>query len=461
MPRAVTTAPSDRTFDIVIRPVRDGTAGVTAALVRWELRRPPDSGAAPFSLTAPVTYAGVTGIADRIERLVVRDGAGAVPLTTEDDPAAPGGFPYFRHWRADRLVTTPVVVTYRARVQPDGELNGPPFSIRASGGGVSGAGPGFLLLPEDSLPYVIRLKWDVGDLAPGSIGVTSYAKGDFERRGAVSELYDSWFMAGPVGRYPARGDAGSFSATWLGDPPFDADTEMTWVGRLYAYLGRSFRYLDPLPRYRVFMRTLPHSPCGGGTSLTASFMLSQCVAPRDSANTETRETFAHEMVHQWVGQIEGPPGVTPWFHEGLTTFYTRLLPMRGGFVSLDEYLRSINQSAESYYTSPGRGFSADSIARLGFGSENIRHVPYHRGALYFADLDARIRAASDGRRKLDDMVLTLFQRRQGGERIDQDTWVAAVTAELGSSVDRDDRWCDAAGRTRPDAAGSRTRRDRH
>lgn len=430
---SATRPSSDRTFDLVLRPVRGGAADVAGIEVRWVLRRPATD-TSGFSLTAPVTYAGVTGIAERIERLEVRDSVGPLSLSTNDDPAAPGGFPYFRHWRADRPTAGPVVVTYRARVQPDGERNGPPFSLRASAGGVSGAGSGFIVLPEDTLPYDIRLRWDLGDLAAGSSGVTSYADGDFERRSAVSDLYDAWIMAGPVGRYPAAGESGQFSATWLGDPPFDANTEMAWVSRLYSYLGRAFVYLDPLPRYRVFTRTLPHAPCGGGTSLTASFMLSQCVGSGDTSRAEVRETFAHELVHLWVGLIEGPPGITAWFHEGLTTFYTRLMPMRGRFISVDQYLRDINASAAAYYSSPGRRFSADSIARVGFSTENIRHVPYHRGSMYFADLDARIRAASRGRRRLDDLLRPLFERRQRGERIDQDSWIAAVTAELGPAA---------------------------
>jgi len=55
-----------------------------------------------FSVRAPVTYAGVRGIADRVERLTVQDSIGVVTLTPSDDPPDPGGFPSYRHWRADR-----------------------------------------------------------------------------------------------------------------------------------------------------------------------------------------------------------------------------------------------------------------------------------------------------------------------------------------------------------------------
>ena len=416
------------TFDIELAPVRDGNAEVTAVDVRWELRAGPDS----LTLVAPIVYAGVTGIADRIERLEAKDREGSLALAANDDPAAPGGFPYFRHWRPMRRILYPLVVSYRARVQPDGERNGPPFSIRSNGGGVSGAGPGFLLLPEDTTALAIRLRWDLSDLPRESIGVTSLGEGDLSFSGPLERLQQSWFMAGPVDRYPADPSAG-FSAYWLGTPPFDASVEMKWAADFYAYLAREFGYLEPPPPYRVFMRFLAAAPCGGGTALEGSFMLSRCVRAGDTLEPGPRDTFAHEMIHQWVGGIEGPHGVTSWFSEGLTTHYTRLLPFRGGFMPVDWYERQIRESADGYYLSPGRNLSADSIAALGFGDENIRHVPYHRGALYFADLDARIRRASSGKRTLDSLMHEVFVRRQRGERFDQAAWLTGISRELGDS----------------------------
>ena len=79
-------------------------------------------------------------VADRVQDLTVTDAKGAVPLASVDDPAAPGGFPYFRHWTAQRPVSYPVTISYRSAVQPAGAPQGPPFGIRPSGGGVSGAG---------------------------------------------------------------------------------------------------------------------------------------------------------------------------------------------------------------------------------------------------------------------------------------------------------------------------------
>ena len=93
-----------------------------------------------------------------------------------------------------------------------------------------------------------------------------------------------WYMAGPASRFPARGDVNGFSAAWLGRPPFDAEPEMVWAADLYARLGETFRYLDPAPRYRVFMRFLETPPFGGGTALGNSFMLSRAAATKEVAS---------------------------------------------------------------------------------------------------------------------------------------------------------------------------------
>ena len=424
------TPPPGPQFAVVLRPVRDAGAEVIGIDVRSEVR---GLGAdKPFAMTAPIVYPGSRNIPDRMLNLTVRDGQGDVPLTVKDDPAVPGGFPYFRHWAASRAVFYPVTISYRALVQPAGEPGGPPFGIRPSAGGVSGAGSTFIIIPEGLGAMPARLKWDLGAMPPGSIGVTSFGENEVIVERGPSQLLQAWYLAGPAGRYPASGDEKGFSAAWLGDFSFDEGAEMKWAANMYAYLGKAFGYLDPPPRYRVFMRYLDTPPTGGGTALPNSFMLSSGVGARQGGSP--RGTFTHEMIHQWTGGIEGPNGITSWFSEGLTTFYTALLPMRGGFTSVDEYGRNIAGMSNGYWGVAAWNWSAAKIADTGFGDEQTRHVPYNRSALYFADLDARIRIRSGGKRNLDDFLRPMFERRQKGEAFTQDVWIGMVTAELGADA---------------------------
>ncbi|HEV7690949.1 MAG TPA: hypothetical protein VGO52_09010 [Hyphomonadaceae bacterium] len=387
-----------------------------------------------FGLMAPIVYPGSTGVVDRMTNLTVADREGALPLKIRNDPRALGGFPYFRHFTATRDVVYPVTVTYRALVQPKGSPSGPPFGIRPSGGGVSGAGSTFIMIPEGigNMPATVR--WDLSGLPPGSIGVASFGEGEQVVSQGPAQLWQAWYLAGPAPRYPAEGgDAQGFSAAWLGKFPFDAQAEMQWAGKLYAYLGKSFAYLDPPPRYRVFMRYLETPPIGGGTALNNSFMLSTGVGGKD---TKPRATFAHEMIHMWVGGIEGPDGVTSWFSEGLTTYYTALLPARGGFFTPEEQAAQITAIAKGYWAAPARNWSAAKIAEAGFTDEITRHVPYNRSALYFADLDAKIYAKSKGERRLIDMLQPMFEYRNKGSKFTQAAWVAMLTLELGPEAEK-------------------------
>lgn len=426
-------------FDVVFRPVRTGGPQVTAIVVRAELR---SHAAIPaFSVQAPVSYATVTGVADRIEGLSVADAAGAVPLTVQDDPVNPGGFPWFRHWRATRAVNGPVVLTYRSLPQSTPPTPGPVFSFRAHGGGVSTAGSGFLAVPEDTGPLAMHVKWDLSDLAPGSIVASTFGEGDVELQGEPTDLLQAYFMAGPVGRFAPPEAHGTFFGYWLGQPAFDVPTEMAWALRMYAYQQTFFHESAPRP-YRVFVRALPGATRRlGGTALQSSFMLAVPEAAPDPAAEAPRETLAHEMGHMFVGQIAGPESGTPWFAEGLNVHYTRLAMLRSGLAPVGEYEKSINDTARRYYPNKFRNESAESLDKIGFsagiGDAGAQNVPYTRGSLYFATVDYKIRQASRGTRTLDDVLLPLFDRRRKGQSFDADALVAAFAKEYGPSARED------------------------
>ena len=423
---------------MVLRPVRGGGLEVTAIEVRQRIDGVASADGSPLSFSAPIVYAAVTGVAERIKDLEVADAAGAVPLEVADDKVVSGGFPYFRHWRAKRAVTFPVTVRYSALVQPPDSPNGPAFGIRPAGGGVSGSGGGFLLLPENAGTTHSRVSWNLDDMPAGSVGVTTFGEGSFELPGAADALMQGWILAGPAHRYKASG-ASRFDAFWLGEPPFDAQSEMAWAASAYAYLARSFGYLDPAPQFRVFMRALDTPPYGGGTALGNSFMLSMNKEKMKGTPADLRETFFHEMSHQWVGSIEGDYTVIAWFVEGLNVYYTTVLPLRGGLIPVDEYGERVNGQARQYYESPARNWSATKIGEVGFGDEAIRHTPYMRGALYFADLDWQIRRHSHGKRDLDAFLHPMFVSRLSGKRFDVPAWEEMLRRELGEGAVADFR----------------------
>jgi len=216
---------------------------------------------------------------------------------------------------------------------------------------------------------------------------------------------------------------------WIGSPLFDAAKLLAWSERAYSAIAGFFEDADP-PAFRVLMRGNPY-PGGGGAALMSSFLLSYPDTQEDGF--ALRETIAHETVHNWVASIGGPPGSTSWYSEGMTVAYTRELLLRSGLFTPLEFLDSVNQTARSYYTNALNNTPNDEIAAGFWNDTRIRSLPYARGSLYFAAVDAAIREQSAGQRSLDDLLKTIDARRKTGETITAQTWRDLIQAELGEA----------------------------
>jgi len=415
-------------FGIMLRIVKDDGGKITHVGVELEMSATDRRSEEPFTLRAPVIFAGVDGIADRVEDLRVMDEEGAVDLEGMDDQADAGGFIYWRRWKATRPTIGTIKVGYRCRLPEPLPRLGPPFDLRVNGEGISGAGYGFLALPEESGLFDLRLRWDFRNMEKGSIGVSSLGEGDVQTVGPLDQVFSSYFMAGRLGRFPQEGNINGFSSAWVGTPPFDAKEVMEWSAKSFVALKKFFRDTGSDP-YRFFMRIGPDNNGVGGAGLYNSFML---FVPIETELTEhVRGTIAHEMTHNWVGQIEGPPGATFWFSEGLVVHYTRLLMFRAGLFSADEFIEDANATVARYMTNPLRNLPNDSIEEHFWKDRNAQVVPYDRGSLYFAHVDAKIQSASDGDRSVDDIILAMFERRKDGEKLTEEMWLSLLEKELG------------------------------
>ncbi len=384
----------------------------------------------PF-LRIPAQFAGVPGVAYESEDVTVSDAEGPAALTvTVDDPDA-GGFIYYRRFTAARALSGKVTVIYRApiRLLVPKLGAGPPFDLRAAGGGFSGAGNTFIVMPDTSRPFMIEIHWQLGKLAPGSIGVSSFGEGDTRAPGPVDRLIASYFMAGPLGRYPEKRAGAKFSGYWIGTPRFDAAALLEWSEKAYGAIAKFFGDTEP-PPFRVLMRGNPY-PGGGGAALMQSFLVSYPDSQTDGSSL--RETIAHETVHNWVPSLGGPPGSTTWFSEGMTVTYTRRLLLKSGLFTPEEFLESVNKSALSYYTNALNTVPNGDIARGFWRDTRIRSLPYTRGSLYFASVDAAVREHSAGKRSLDDLLKAFVARRLAGKDVTGETWRELLVAELGTA----------------------------
>lgn len=373
-------------------------------------------------LTLPVVIANTDTIATTLTDLTMTDALGPVPLTVRDDPVA---LVYARHWIAGRAVSGDVTVRYRAPIDntPPRRGSGPPYSLRTEGGGVSGVGNTFILMPEDDRDYRIALRWNLAGLGAGAGATSSYGEGDVELEpGKANRLSSTVFMAGPMQREPMPVSNAGFSAAWMGETPFEARPLMAWTHQLHGWMSRFFDEPGD-PPYRVFMRYNPIN-AGGGVALTRSFLVTygQATDPAD-----LKSTLSHEMIHTWT-QWDGRG---QWYGEGIAVYYQGLLPYRAGLITADDYLADINETARRYYSNLLNDTPDDQIAPRFWEDSRIRVLPYDRGGLYFAVVNGKIRRSSQGARSLDDLILEMNRRRRAGEPMDEAAWVALLTAELG------------------------------
>lgn len=372
-------------------------------------------------LNLPIVIANTATVADSLTGLTATDASGAVPLNAKDDPVAQA---YLRRWTAGRPVKGDLVVRYRAPIDntPPKRGSGPPYQLRTEGGGVSGVGNTFIILPEGRTPYRLAIRWDLAALGPKAIATSSYGDGDvaIDAPGPAARLSSTVFMAGPMHRYPAGGDKG-FSAAWLGTPPFDPAPTMAWTEKLHTWMSGFFQDTSN-PPYRVFLRYNPIN-AGGGAALTNSFLTTY---GKTGSGEALKGTLSHEMVHTWTSA----GSVGQWYGEGNAVYYQALLPMRAGLITTAEFLDDLNDTTRRYYSNALNNTPDDQIAPRFWEDTRVRVLPYDRGAMYFAVLNGKIARASGGKRSVDDLILKMVQQK--GDGIDEAYWLSLVTQELGA-----------------------------
>ena len=368
----------------------------------------PNVAAGSTLLRMPLVVASIPTARYDGDAIQAQDSSGALPLTQKDAP--PTSFLSNRDWIPSRATTGDVTLRYRAppRVITAATRTGPLFDLREEAGGLHGAGWTFLAVPINSEPYRIQLHWDLADMPAGSRGIWSFGEGDVTKVAPAEQLVSSFYFAGPVKSYPVQ-PTGRFAMYWLSDPPFDVTAAAEMIQKLFGYMSDSFH--DDGGSYRVFMRKTQSN--GGGTALTRSFMFGYAESKPPTAES-LEGLIAHEMVHNWPA-LSGDHADTSWYAEGAAEYYSVLLSYRAGLSTPDEFLKRANERASGYYLNPLQGLTNRGADSIYWKDSRAGHVPYGRGFMYLAAVDAEIRAKTRNKRSLDNIVLTLLERTRAAE----------------------------------------------
>lgn len=410
-PAATTAAPAG--MEITLTPRRPNGEKVESIDVALRIREPALAAGDTF-LSMAIVRVMAPGALTRPETLVAEDAAGPLPLTIEEDPADPSEFRQDRRWITSRATQGDVTVTYaiEPRVITSATRPGPLIDTRTELTGFYGSGNTMLALPVDGWPRDVALNWDLAELEPGARAASSLGEGDVTATVTAQNLNNSFFFAGPLRSQPEDG-SGDFAIYWITPAAFDLDGAAAWTREAYTYFNSFFGASDT--PFRIFMRTTERFQGGGGGGFN-SFIFGT-VEGEDRDPDEVRGLLAHEALHHFVGGYGdgGGAGGQQWYSEGVTNYYTVVLPYRAGLTSLEHYINDVNGYAKSYYTNPQSNLSNTEVTRLFFSDGNAQIVPYNRGPLYIALTDAQIRAASGEKLRVDHLIFDFIDAQKDAE----------------------------------------------
>lgn len=415
-PMAAPAAPSPLTVTIRI----EKPAGAVTNLHVSEVWQPAPGTPLHWSIARHLP--GLRHLAESVSAMHAADDAGPLELAVADMDAPSGPV---RRWTPKRPVRDTVHVTYDLSPQPVSEAGGPPIGMMAAGGGIAGGTSGLLALPDSDGTFNVTLDADVTQLPEGSVATSS--KGELPVTGVmtVDDLQGIWLLFGPARHTPVTP---AYAGYELGHTPPEAGDLLNYGERAYDALSDAFGYKGR-PRYRVLLRALDGVSPATGTSEDGGALVTLGSAFRDDQKGDyIHDVLFHEMAHNWIGHM------TPnerWFSEGLATYTANVLRCEHGLDPWTHCAAQLTEKTGWALASPGRAWSMDALAKAPFDAESLRRVPYGRGVLYFATLDAGIRAKSRGKRTLLGALAPLFVARDEGHPITRAVWEAWLSRELG------------------------------
>jgi predicted metalloprotease with PDZ domain len=192
---------------------------------------------------------------------------------------------------------------------------------------------------------------------------------------------------------------------------------------------------DPdLDHYTFIFHFAPELPLGDGMEHFNSTDVIVRGELSCSGLAEALETAAHEFFHLWNVKRLRPAGLGPfdyareqytrslWFAEGVTTYYSYLHLCRAGIWTREKFLQRLANEIRTLENEPGRALmSAESssfhawfydrspqMQETNFANTTISY--YNKGAVLGLLLDLEIRARTQGRKSLDDVLRTMYRK---------------------------------------------------
>lgn len=321
-------------------------------------------------------------------------------------------------------------IRWRVGVPAEGEVRASwrPF-LRRTGGLVGGPHSFLYIVGAERAPANVALELPAGwAIATGLTPTTDPRR---FRADDVAMLVDSPILAGQLRSWWfAVDDVPHRIAYWSlpNATPFDTTA---FVGALSGIAREAIALFGGAP-YHDYTFLVQDGAYGGleHANSVAAGAESRRLA---TALANELEGITHEYFHTWnlvrirpVGR-GGPPTYLPngatrglWFSEGLTIFYTDVLPRRAGAPTRDSTRRAhVERLLARYFFDPGDTAIAPeraSLAEYAGAAGSLGDYdpsPHTQGEVIGTMLDLMIREATADRRTIDDLMRAMMQRFSG------------------------------------------------
>ncbi len=304
----------------------------------------------------------------------------------------------------------------------------------------------------DPRPHDVRLelppgwKTSVTGLPNAPDGVPHhYVAADYDT------LVDSPIVAGNPALHPFTVDGKPHVLVDVGeDGVFDGSRAAQDLERIVETQQQFWGSL-PYDKY-VFFNVLTGADGGLEHRNSVTMMASRWDSSTRERYLSWLSTASHEYFHLWnvkrlrpieLGPFDYEREVYPrslWISEGVTDYYADLLLRRGSLSTPDEYLYQLSSAIRSLQTTPGR--LTQTLESASFDAWIKQYRPddntinstisyYTKGTVLGFLLDARIRAATNDAKSLDDVMMTAFQRYSGARGFTPEQF-RQIVAEVGA-----------------------------
>lgn len=239
----------------------------------------------------------------------------------------------------------------------------------------------------------------------------------------LAAIRDAVFLAGDYRVEQRDLDGARVRIALRGDIGPDDDALADAI--LRAMRGHHLYWGDPGEPYLVAVSPMTAGEAAssvGGVNLGDAFAIFTTPQPDQRA---LLRILAHEYAHAWNprrlgGSVhDGDPATGYWFTEGFTDFLTQRAGLLGGAWNAETGLANWNEALAEYAASPLRDAPNSVVAEQYWSSEGAGRMPYLRGMLFAALVEAAIREHTGGAMDLDDVFLALRETADQGAAPDR------------------------------------------